>query len=93
MGGWHGREVNRAAWEELRRRVLTEAGHRCQIGIEGVCTGRAQSVDHIRPVAEGGAILDRNNCRAACNACNSYLGVRLGAKRLSMKQNKWSRAW
>lgn len=93
MGRWHGRDVNRAAWEELRRRVLSDAGHQCQIRLAGICTGRATTVDHIRPVSEGGAVLDPANCRAACRECNTYLGVRLGGSKMNMKAHRHSRAW
>jgi hypothetical protein len=33
------------------------------------------------------------NLRSACAACNSYLGAKLGAAKLAMKQQRWSRVW
>ena len=91
---WHGpREGRRRkAWEQVRRRVLIRDNEICQMGLEG-CTSRATTVDHIRPLAEGGAELDMKNLRAACWRCNTLAGARLGAQRLQMKSQKWSRAW
>jgi 5-methylcytosine-specific restriction protein A len=62
-----------AAWRLVRRRVLDRDGHRCQIRLPG-CEGSANTVDHITPLAHGGARLDEGNLRASCTRCNSRLG-------------------
>ena len=65
-----------AAWERVRLIVLRRDRYRCRIGGPG-CTGRATSVDHIVPLALGGARLDPANLRAACGHCNSSTGARV----------------
>lgn len=56
-------------WQRVRLQVLARDAHRCQIQLSG-CTGRAEHVDHVIPLAEGGARLDPDNLRAACRWCN-----------------------
>jgi 5-methylcytosine-specific restriction protein A len=74
-----------AAWKKLRLQVLARDGHICQVRGPG-CTpnlavpGRA-TVDHIRPLALGGAQFDPANLRAACRRCNAWLGAKLGRRR------------
>lgn len=72
-------------WRQLRLYVLNRDGHTCQIQAEG-CTIKAESVDHIRGLAQGGAPLDPNNCRAACFHCNSARGG-------ESKGTRQSRSW
>src|SRR5262245_34594783 len=59
-----------AAWRRVRELVLDRDGYVCQL------CGRlgANSVDHITPLARGGARLDPANLRAAHTTCNSALG-------------------
>lgn len=69
--------TERNAWASLpqsvrdavRIPVLERDGYRCQIRGKK-CTVVANDVDHIIPLAFGGALLDRSNLRAACAACN-----------------------
>ena len=56
-------------WRVIRKSVLDRDAHRCQIGLPG-CTKVASHVDHIVPLAEGGARLDPDNLRASCPHCN-----------------------
>lgn len=91
MGPRHGKR--RKAWEEVRKRVLARDRYECQIRLPTICTGVANTVDHIRPLAEGGHELDERNLRGACHSCNSYLGAKLGGQRLAQKMNRHSRAW
>ena len=65
-----------ADWERLRLAILRRDQWRCRIDGPG-CTHRATSVDHIVPLALGGARLDPANVRAACRHCNSALGARM----------------
>ena len=62
------------AWRALRPVVLERDAHRCQIGGKH-CTVVATEVDHIVPLADGGAPYDPTNCRAACRWCNSWLAA------------------
>jgi hypothetical protein len=41
-------------WRAVRKRVLVRDRYQCQIGLPG-CKGRANSVDHIVELADGGA--------------------------------------
>ncbi len=54
--------------------VLERDGHRCQIHGHR-CTILATDVDHIVPLADGGAPYDPANLRAACKWCNSWLAA------------------
>jgi 5-methylcytosine-specific restriction endonuclease McrA len=58
-----------AQWRAVRLQVLARDGQVCQLGLPG-CTRRAEHVDHIVPLSEGGARLDPVNLRASCAACN-----------------------
>ena len=57
------------AWRRVRLLVLARDGWQCQI--KGPrCTGTADTVDHIVPLADGGPMYDLGNLRAACARCN-----------------------
>ena len=57
-------------WRKLRLEVLERDHWLCQVRLP-VCTTAATTVDHIVPLARGGARLDPENCRASCGPCNS----------------------
>ena len=58
-----------SAWRKVRALILARDGYLCQI--KGPkCTVGADTVDHVVSIAEGGALLDPTNLRAACQACN-----------------------
>ena len=59
-------------WPTVRKRILQRDNHTCQIALPG-CTITANTVDHITPVALGGAWYDPDNLRAACSHCNGEL--------------------
>lgn len=75
------RHYNTARWRRVRLDVLERDQHECQVGLHGVCTGTADVVDHVVPIADGGAVYDMENLRAACRACNSTLGGITGLRR------------
>lgn len=52
-------------WQQLRLAVLVRDGWQCRW-----CGGPADTVDHLVPLALGGARLDPENCAAACRKCN-----------------------
>lgn len=60
-------------WRRLRRLVL-DRDHVCQMQLPG-CTKWATAVDHVVPVADGGAFFDLCNLRGACRGCNSRGGA------------------
>lgn len=78
------RYVQTYEWQQLRLAVLLRDGYQCQIKGEK-CTGRATTVDHVEPIAEGGAPYDPSNLRAACKPCNFSLGGKLGRQRQAAK--------
>ena len=55
----------------LRRGILSAAGHVCEICGEA----KATVVDHVVPLAHGGAAFDPDNLRAACRSCNARGGA------------------
>ena len=57
-------------WRRIRKTILQRDLHTCQIQGPN-CTQHATQVDHITPVAHGGAWYDPNNLRAACPNCNN----------------------
>jgi 5-methylcytosine-specific restriction protein A len=85
--------MNRKAYEEVRRRVLARDRYQCQIRLPGICTGEGNTLDHIRPLVEGGSLLDESNCRAACHPCNTRLGAQLGGRRGQNARRRGSRNW
>ena len=67
MAGRLGAPIYKSArWRRLRRRVLAEAGFRCQTcGAAGVL-----EVHHVTPLAAGGAAYERGNLAAVCRPCH-----------------------
>ncbi|MGI8624193.1 MAG: HNH endonuclease [Solirubrobacteraceae bacterium] len=63
------------AWRKVRADVLARDSYVCQLDLPG-CTWVATVVDHVVPVARGGAALDPANLRAACSSCNARKGAR-----------------
>ena len=66
-------------WRRIRAEVLARDGGVCQMRETG-CLIKADTVDHIVPVAQGGAFYDLGNLRAACKKCNYGAGQRLRTK-------------
>lgn len=64
----HGRRVRAAILQRDRRR--------CHY-----CGQPANTVDHLKPLAEGGSRLDPRNLAAACEHCNKSRGGQLGRQR------------
>lgn len=58
------------AWREVRTLVLQRDRYRC-----AWCGDRADTADHVVPLAHGGARLDPANLVAACRSCNSRRGA------------------
>jgi 5-methylcytosine-specific restriction endonuclease McrA len=67
---------NSRVWRNLRLAVLDRDRWLCQIH-GPTCTNVATCVDHVEPVADGGAYYDPANLRAACVACNARRGALL----------------
>jgi 5-methylcytosine-specific restriction endonuclease McrA len=56
-------------WKYVRGVVLRRDRYECQIGLPR-CAGRANAVDHIVGLQDGGAPYALDNLRAACKHCN-----------------------
>ena len=55
-----------ARWKRLRPALLCEAGWRCQkCGLPGNL-----QIDHVQPLAAGGAIWDPANLQTLCSSCH-----------------------
>jgi 5-methylcytosine-specific restriction endonuclease McrA len=67
------------AWRKVRAHVLARDRWRCQIRLEGICTGQATEVDHLDPVALNGYSYDLDRLRASCAPCNHHLGGKVSA--------------
>lgn len=63
-------------WRRLAAVVLERDGHRCRW-----CGRHADTVDHVRALADGGARLDPTNLVACCRPCNSRRGQAVAARR------------
>lgn len=62
-------------WRRTRPVILARDGYLCRV--QGPkCTLDATEVDHIVPIADGGARLDPDNLRAACSNCNKRRAAR-----------------
>lgn len=59
-----------ATWKRVRLQVLIDDDYLCKIQLEG-CEGRAETVDHIVSIEDGGDPFARENLQSACNKCNS----------------------
>ncbi len=59
-------------WRRARLQVLASDP---ECATEG-CEQLATDVDHIRPIRDGGAWLDRANLQALCHACHTKKTVR-----------------
>ncbi len=60
-------------WRAIRLQILERDCHVCQVN-GPKCKVKANHVDHIIPLAEGGERLDPSNLRAACGPCNTARG-------------------
>jgi hypothetical protein len=64
----------RSTWHwrmKVRPVVLQRDRYTCHWNYPGICRGRANTVDHVIALAEGGAPYDLSNLVAACGPCNS----------------------
>lgn len=76
------------AWRAARLAVLERDSYRCMIALPG-CRGVATQVDHITPLAAGGAPFDPQNMRAACIKCNASLGASFGNAKREPRSEDW----
>ena len=79
------------AWRRLRARILrdnqTENQGRCQVAIDGVCTGQADTVHHTQGRAITGD--DPRYLVAACTACNLKIGEPKRNSPAHKRVSKW----
>ena len=60
-----------AAWRRVRAERLRLDHHLCQACLRDGRPETAAEVDHIMPIARGGARLDLDNLQSLCHACHS----------------------
>ncbi len=60
-----------ADWGKVRAFVLERDHHLCQHCLRKEILTPAREVDHIVPIAQGGARLDPDNCQSLCKPCHS----------------------
>ena len=65
-------------WKNKRLNYLIEHPFCEQCQKEGRLV-KAQMVDHIVPIKQGGSLLDDNNLQALCNSCHSRKSVNEGS--------------
>jgi 5-methylcytosine-specific restriction endonuclease McrA len=65
-------DITSHQYAKLRLLVLARDAWQCQLQLEG-CNGRADHVDHIRPIVQGG-LTTYQNLQAACGRCNRLKG-------------------
>ena len=63
-------------WEDARQKCFRRKGRQCYIRLPK-CTGAATQVDHIVPLARGGAKYDQSNLQPSCRYCNLSKGAKL----------------
>lgn len=69
------RGLDRGLWDEARQRCFRHKGRLCYIGLR-CCSGIATEVDHIKPLANGGARYDLANLQPSCGPCNRSKGTK-----------------
>jgi|AGTN01.1.fsa_nt_gi HNH endonuclease. len=58
-------------WVKVRNFVLQRDGYQCFCGgTEPGCDGIATEVHHVKPIAQGGARLDPDNCISGAHSCH-----------------------
>lgn len=62
----HNRLLEPNQWARTRKQILNRDHHTCVR-----CGQPARTVDHITPVACGGALYDPANLQSLCDACNN----------------------
>ncbi len=76
------RELGTHDWKAMRRRVVTEAGGKCQHPGCGKAEPRMY-VDHIVERSDGGAVFDRANLMCLCASHHTLKTNRERAKRMA----------
>lgn len=75
--------VNRAKWDKVRSLAL----HRDH-GVCVMCGQPANEVDHIREVADGGALYDLNNLQTLCHACHLRKSISRDRERRARRERE-----
>lgn len=76
-------DLNKAAWQKIRKSILDRDQHSC-----AYCGKDATTVDHIVPVSLGGDA-HPTNLVACCRSCNSSKG---GVNRIKAKDRRFLEA-
>lgn len=88
--GWQGGSDTR--WRTFRAAILARDHYLCTIQAKG-CTTTAPiaggQVDHVIPLAMGGAKYDPTNARAACAHCNTSRRVKAVEEPAPRRVSTW----
>jgi 5-methylcytosine-specific restriction endonuclease McrA len=79
----HTLTINRALWERVRRQALRRDHNTC---VE--CGKPGNEVDHIREVADNGALYDLANLQTLCHQCHLRKSIMMAQRRRRNKQSE-----
>ena len=60
--------INRKRWDRARGKAKERDGWRCTV--DGCGSMRSIEVDHIKPIADGGAMYELSNLSTKCRVCH-----------------------
>ena len=76
----HHQNMSSSRWKALRERVMRRDDYTCRsCGV--ACPKQHLQVDHIRAIADGGAVWSSDNLRSLCRICHNTVTRRQGWKR------------
>lgn len=75
------------AWRKIRAGVLARDNYYCQVGLPGICEGKATHVHHT--LGRGVTGDDPRYLVASCAACNQAIGDPQKAKHKPKRMTKW----
>lgn len=85
------KKLDKRRWAIVRRQVFERDGWRCR-----QCDRPSRlECDHVRPVADGGAVYDLDNLQAICRRCHiekSARENRAAAEKAYPRQAAWRKA-
>jgi len=67
------RQREQRARRDLIRALIEARGDRCELQVEGTCTGRVEGGHEILKRSRLGSILDPENVLLSCNPCNGWV--------------------
>ena len=79
------RKVNQRKWAAFALTIRVRDSYTCQM-----CGGYGNAVDHIKPLARGGAVFDPANCQTLCAVpCHRNKTIIETGYRVDPEREKW----